>query len=58
MIEFNKWVCNSGYMWNWRFELYTLIMTPSEKEAKTHGKTTKELLQLWKEQQPKIVYYE
>ena len=57
MIEFNKWICDSGYMWNWKFELYTLEMIPSERIVKIHGKSAKELLELWKSQQPKKVYY-
>lgn len=44
-IEFAEWIYNSGYMWNWRFKVYTLSMIPSEKEAKITGKSTKELFQ-------------
>lgn len=57
MIEFNKWICDSGYMWNWRFEVYTLTMIPSEREVKICGKSAKELLELWKSRQRKKVYY-
>lgn len=42
MIEFKIW-CDNNTGHNWTNLRY---------------KSTKELLQLWKEQQPKIVYYE
>ena len=48
MIEFNEW-CNKNYEFDNRCNHWF------------HGNgyyTTKELLQLWKEQKPKILYYE
>lgn len=43
MIEFGDWMRNNPYVWNY----------PDKLNDK---RTTKELLQLWKEQKPKIVY--
>ena len=50
MAEFAEWVDNMGYrqVANGFFKCLT------DKK----GKTTKELLQLWKEQRPKTLYYE
>ena len=45
MIEFGDWVRNNPYIWNY----------PDKFNDK---RTTKELFQLWKEQQLKTVYYE
>lgn len=49
MIEFAEWVDNMGY----RQVANGLYKSINDEK----GKLTKELLQLWKEQQPKKIYY-
>ena len=50
MIEFSEFIDDLGYT-----KIDNTVWKSINDEK---GKSTKELLQLWKEQQPKIVYYE
>lgn len=61
MIEFADWKVKNGfYMYShenkWSVKSFSPYYTDANESLKVY--TTKELLQLWKEQQPKIFYYE
>lgn len=53
MIEFAEWKGKEKFEWNIRYNNWTSQLI----EYSGCLYTTKELFQLWKEQQPKIVYY-
>lgn len=56
MIEFNEWIVNN-WSPNGRNGCWDSIELNSKKEPKYLVDSTKELLQIWKSSQPKIVYY-
>lgn len=53
MIEFGEW-CKINYSYNQKSKYWYKY---ADKTDDIRPYTTKELLQLWKEQQPKIIYY-
>lgn len=54
MIEFAEWKGKEKFEWNIKYNNWTSQLI----QYSGCVYTTKELLKLWKEQQPKIVYYE
>lgn len=61
MIEFAEWKVKNGfYMYShedkWSVKSFSPYYTDANESVKIY--TTQELLQIWEEQRPKIVYYE